>query len=96
MIRSSFSRLMGSNNGNENDNNHDTNPTSPATPASEMPRGPSMNSINSETYLVNNNQELDNTDVMTPSTLAYLEEAKQEGLPVIPFQYPTCVLIGEY
>ena len=44
---------------------------------------------------MNNNQELDNNSVMTPSTLAYLEEAKQEGLPVIPFQYPTCVLIGK-
>jgi len=96
MIRSSFSRLLQLN-GNENDNNQDTNSggTAPPTP-SDMPRGPSMNSINSEHYLVNNNQELDNnSSVMTPSTLAYLEEAKQEGLPVIPFQYPTCVLIGK-
>ena len=30
---------------------------------------------------------------MTPSTLEYLEEAKMSGLPVIPFGYPTCVLV---
>ena len=95
MIRSSFSRLLQLN-GNENDNNPETTTSTTTTP-SDMPRGPSMNSINSssEHYLVNNNQELDNNSVMTPSTLAYLEEAKQEGLPVIPFQYPTCVLIGK-
>ena len=30
---------------------------------------------------------------MSPTTLAYLEEAKESGLPVIPFAYPTCVLV---
>ena len=83
MIRSSFSRLLQLNN-----DNNERDDTTPPTP-SEMPtRGPSMNSINS----LMNNQEM---DVMTPSTLAYLEEAKHSGLPVIPFQYPTCVLIGK-
>lgn len=32
---------------------------------------------------------------MTPSTLAYIEEAKLSGLPVIPFAYPTCVLVDK-
>ena len=30
---------------------------------------------------------------MTPSTIEYMEEAKLSGLPVIPFAYPTCVLV---
>jgi len=29
----------------------------------------------------------------TPSTLAYIEETKLSGLPVIPFAYPTCVIV---
>ncbi len=29
----------------------------------------------------------------TPNTKAYLEETKQSGLPVIPFAYPTCVIV---
>ena len=37
----------------------------------------------------------EHNDVMTPTTLAYLEEAKLSGLPVIPFAYPTCVLVDK-
>ena len=37
----------------------------------------------------------DHNDVMSPTTLAYLEEAKMSGLPVIPFAYPTCVLVDK-
>ncbi len=29
----------------------------------------------------------------TPTTLAYIEETKLSGLPVIPFAYPTCVIV---
>jgi hypothetical protein len=29
----------------------------------------------------------------TPTTQAYIEETRQSGLPVIPFAYPTCVLV---
>lgn len=29
----------------------------------------------------------------TPTTQAYIEETRLSGLPVIPFAYPTCVLV---
>lgn len=40
-------------------------------------------------------QQTGEYNLMSPTTLAYLEEAKMSGLPVIPFAYPTCVLVDK-
>jgi len=76
-LRSSFSKLL-----HKTQNNTSTEEHSPDNSA-ENPS--SLNSIPTSPNC--------NLPPMTPSTIEYMEEAKLSGLPVIPFAYPTCVLV---
>ena len=86
-LRSSFSRLLQktqqTNNANINNNNSIEHQPSPETPMSHPNISQSIPISPPDA----------NLPPMTPSTIEYLEEAKLDGLPVIPFAYPTCVLV---
>ncbi len=91
-LRSSFSRLLQLNNNNESDQQQASSPTS------SICRGPSMLSldqVDSPGSDFQVNPATGDYNVMTPTTLAFMEEAKLSGLPVIPFAYPTCVLVDK-
>ena len=86
-LRSSFSRLLQKSNQEKNSNNLNNN-----NHESEQQNSPAESgSLNSN--LTSPQDPHAHLSPMTPSTLEYLEEAKMSGLPVIPFGYPTCVLV---
>ena len=86
-LRSSFSRLLQKSNQEKNSNTLNNN-----NHESEQQNSPAESgSLNSN--LTSPQDPHAHLSPMTPSTLEYLEEAKMSGLPVIPFGYPTCVLV---
>ena len=103
-LRSSFSRLLHKT--NKDPATEATTPPSEgrvATPSTDgITHGISMSSINDQSSVLGDSVRSGEDRVtpndlitMTPSTLEFLEEAKLSGLPVIPFAYPTCVLVSK-
>ena len=97
-LRSSFSKLLQLTN-TENTGAELTSPQTALGSIGSIPRGSSVHSMDTTAGENSPNPDpFNSTDltVMTPTTLAYLEEAKLSGLPVIPFAYPTCVLVDKF
>lgn len=91
-LRSSFSKLLQLSN-NHDQGDHKLSPTSSlrhASPSIQSLNAEQVDSPDSSSDLIKNDPSL-----MTPTTLAYIEETKLNGLPVIPFAYPTCVLVDK-
>ena len=84
-LRSSFSKLLQLSNSNNPESNNVESPTS------SLRSSQSLDPVESPAEI----QQTGEYNLMSPTTLAYLEEAKMSGLPVIPFAYPTCVLVDK-
>lgn len=106
-LRSSFSKLMGKT--PTNDSHQDSSSTELARSGSTcsfnvLHPGNSCYSLNVIDHDVEDEEtHCSPTEILTgsampgtPSTQAYLEETKLSGLPVIPFAYPTCVLVEKF